>query len=506
MTGFRGFDTAEIGALASSLRKLGGDARGLHRDLALVLTEASQLMNGKPATTDPLLEPLVGQVFVLPSFFGGPAHMPGVLDGELGDMAGSMDRRSKQLEECKVLIEHGYSIDPALLFADEAAADEQHINDALEQIKELDGKDFGTNGNRDDLRKVERMLDGMTAAELDAFFDRVPEADLKRYNDLIGNTSDSGWKWWDENGLPEGERRDHLSGILAKLGPEHWAKAQAAFPGTQPGFDTTDAYLDGKNSQSGADAKGMHWGIPSDPLFAPGSDGQDITAADINQGRFGDCWYIASLTSTAQVNPQFIRDGIKQNPNGTVNVRIWDKDGNQRWVTVTPDVPLDKDGNPLSAHAKGAMWPAYYEKAFALVYGGDKGGAPDDHLGDKRYDRTEHGTYGAIEWDFNEKAPPYVTGHNSKGIDNSVDSVQKSFESGHPVIVSTGSGDDVNKKGQQNWGTSFSTRHVYFVKGFQNGNIVLGNPWGPPYKDIVASPDQYKEFFGNPQALEVPTS
>lgn len=35
---------------------------------------------------------------------------------------------------------------------------------------------------------------------------------------------------------------------------------------------------------------------------------------------------------------------------------------------------------------------------------------------------------------------------------------------------------------------------------------MLGNPWGPPNKDIVATPDEYKEFFGNPQALEVPKS
>ncbi|MGW6705295.1 C2 family cysteine protease [Streptomyces sp. NPDC054956] len=502
MSEFRGFDTAEIRALASSLRKLGGDARGMHRDLAGVLTEAAQLLNGKPATTDPLLQPLVGQLFVMPSFFGGPSSMPGTLDNELGDMAGSMERRSKQLDECKILIEHGYAVDPALLFADEVAPNEKHISEALAKLKELDGKDFGTNGNRDDLKKVKSMLEGMTAAELDAFFDRVPEADLKRYNDLMNDTDDSGWKWWDENGLPAGERRDHLSLILSKLGPAHWAKAQAAFPGMQPGFDTTDAFLDGRNAQNGEEAAGMHWGTPTGPLFGP--DGKEITAADISQGRFADCWYIASLTSTAQVNPQFIRDGIKQNPNGTINVRIWDKDGNQRWVTVTPDLPLDKDGNPMTAHAKDAMWPAYYEKAFALVYGGDDGGAPNEHDGDKRYDRKEEGSYGATEWDFNEKAPPYITGHDSEGIDNDVDSVRESFQSGHPVIVSTGNGDALQKEGQQKWGPSFSTRHVYYVKGFENGNIVLGNPWGPNYKDITATPEEYEKFFGNPQALKVP--
>ncbi|AYG78611.1 hypothetical protein DWB77_00719 [Streptomyces hundungensis] len=503
MTDFRGFDTTEIRSLASGLRKQGDDARAIHKDLAWLLTEAQQLLNGKPATTDPLLSPLVGQVLTFP-FFGGPSSLPGVLGGELGDMADSMERRSKQLDEVKVLIEHGYAVDPALLFADEDAPNEKDITDALKKFHELDGKDFGTNGNRDDLQKVRRMLEGMTPAELDAFFDKVPEADLKRYNDLVTDTDDSGWKWWDENGLPDSERRDHLSSILAKLGPSHWAKAQSAFPGMQPGFDTTDAFLDGQNAQSGDQAKGMHWGLPGDPLFAPGTDGKEITAADIKQGRFADCWYIASLTSTAQVNPQFIRDGLVQNPNGTVNVRIWDKDGNKHWVTVTPDLPLDQHGKVMGASANGSTWPAYYEKAFALVYGGDDGGAPDGKGGNRKYDRAEHGTYGATEWDNTDKAPPYVTGNDSDGISNNVPALRKSFESGHPIIVATGSGDDDKTKGKGLWGETFSTRHVYYVKGFQGDNIVLGNPWGPPHADIVATPEQYKKFFNSPQALEVP--
>ncbi|WEV28951.1 C2 family cysteine protease [Streptomyces sp. 71268] len=504
MSEFRGFNSTEIRALAASLRRSGNDARGVHQSLAGLLTEAAQLMNGKPATTDPLLEPLVGQLFVMPSFFGGPSSMPGVLDRELGDMAGSMERRSRQLDACKVLIERGYTIDEALLFADEDAPREKDITEALTKLRELDGKDFGTNGNREDLEKVQERLEGLTPTELSLFFDRAPAADLKRYNDLINDTDDSGWKSWDHNGLPSGERRDHLSLLLRRLSPRQWAKAQAAFPGMQPGFNTTDAFLDGRNAQSGAQAKGMHWGLPKDPLFKPGSNGQEITAADISQGRFADCWYIASLTSTAQVNPQFIREGIKENPNGTIDVRIWDEDGDKRWVTVTPDLPLDENGDPMTARANGALWPAYYEKAFALVYGGDKGGAPDGREDDERYDREEEGSYGAVEWDHNDKAPPYVTGHEAEGIDNDVASVRERFESGSPVIVSTGSGDSDQKAGQAKWGSTFSTRHVYFVKGFRGDNIVLGNPWGPPHQDIEATPEDYEKFFDDPQALKVP--
>ncbi|MFH8365853.1 C2 family cysteine protease [Streptomyces sp. NPDC018031] len=505
---FRGFDVTQIHALAGDLGKVSGSALGVHRAVAAVLTEAQGLLKGKPATTDPLLAPLVGQEDprgpLLPNPFGpgipiGPLHLPGALEPELSAMAGSMKRRCRQLEAAKDLIDQGYRIDSTMLFLDEKAANEKNVTKAIDAMKGLDGKEFGSNGNRDDLEKVAKTLDGLTAAELDAFFDKVPAADLKRYNDLVNDT-DSGWMtFWQDNGLPEGDRRDHFSRILARVGPTHWDKVKAAFPSVQPGFTTTDVYLDGQNSQSGEKSAGIKWGMPTDPMFKDGVSGNDV-----GQGTFADCWYIASLAATAQADPKFIQEGLKQNPNGTVDVRIWDKDGKFHWVTVTPDLPVDESGSPVSAYGNGETWPAYYEKAFALMYAGDKGGAPDGRDGDDRYDRAERGSYGATEWDFNEKAPPYLTGKDSEGIDNDLGDIKNAFESGRPVIVSTGSGDGMDEKGKQLWGDTFSTRHVYYVKGFKDGKILLGNPWGSNYATIEATPEQYKEFFGDPQALQVP--
>ncbi|MGW2422245.1 C2 family cysteine protease [Streptomyces sp. NPDC001709] len=498
---FAGFDIPKIRSLGGNLKTLGDSAGKLHSDISAVLTQAQSLLGGKPATTSPALEPLVGNPFSFWPFGGGT--LPGSLSHELHDMSDSITRRCNQLEKCNELLAKGYAIDPALAFADENAPDEKKITAALADIAALDGKDFGDDGNRDDLDKVKDELNALTPAELDAFLAKVPAEDLRRYGDLAKKTDDSGMWWWESHdGIPDGQFRDHLSTLLKKAGPSHWAKLEAAFPGIQPGFDTTDAWLQGYNSQLNEGVKGMQYGMPTEPLFAtPGK----VDPSGISQGQFADCWYIASLTATAQANPRFIAEGIKQNPNGTVDVRIWDKDGNQHWVTVTPDLPMDANGNLVSAHGQGETWPAYYEKAFALMYGGDKGGTPDNHVGDKLYDRPEKGDYGATEWDQTNMAPPYVTGHDSKSLDNNFDDIKQSFESHHPVIVATPSGDELKNNGlDPNWQPGYVTRHVFYVKGFDSdGKMILGNPWGPPNgQDIHVSPADYQKYFNSPQELQ----
>ncbi|MEU8590988.1 C2 family cysteine protease [Streptomyces sp. NPDC048664] len=496
---FAGFDIPKIRGLGSDVKALGDRAGALHNDISGVLFQAQALLGGKPATTSPALQPLVRPPVFWVGLFGG-AQLPGALGRELHDMSDSITRRCNQLEKCSALLDKGYAIDPAVVFADEKAPDQQKIDGALSAVAALNGKGFGEDGNRDDLEKVKQQLDGLTAAELDAFLAKVPPEDLKRYGDLAGKTDDSGMWWWESHdGIPDNEFRDHLSGLLRKAGPAHWGVLESAFPGIQPGFDTTDVYLDGANSQRGVNTSGITYQTPTLPLFAhPGK----VDASTISQGQFADCWYIASLTATAQANPQFIAEGIKKNANGTVDVRIWDKDGTKHWVTVTPDLPTDANGNPVSAHGNGETWPAYYEKAFALTYGGDQGGT-NGHDGDPRYDKAEKGDYGATEWDQTDKAPPYVTGHDSSSIDNNLDAIRKSFESHHPVIVATGT-EQPPQNGPSDLSQGFVTRHVYYVKGFtSDGRIRLGNPWGSGNPDVLATPEEYEKYFNSPQQLRV---
>lgn len=490
---YRGFDPDRLTGLAGDLDTLASHAGGLQTRLAGLLTTVQQnLPPGQRASNNPDLQDLVGRPVSIP-LFGSPG-MPGRLTGELGDMQASMRRRIAQLNALRTFQQAGYPVDDSMLFLDESAPDGKKVDDALNALKGLDGKDFGVNGDQDDLIEVANRLGGLNSAELDALFTKASPADLALYNKLITDTGDSGWNPFDSNGLPADVRRDTLSSMLGRIGPENLAKFTDAFPGVNPSFTDTQAYKNGGNPQNGQNNSGITWRAPTDPLF-----NGDVSADDINQRQFGDCWYVASLAAVAMKDPEFIKGGIKQNPNGTVSVRIWDKDGNQRWVTMTADLPTDTNGTPISTYGNGDTWPAYYEKAFALTYGGDQ-------------------SYGGIEGDDPKKADPFLTGktgHDVKsggflGIgkhdDMDIGDLKKTFESGQAITVSTPDDDDLQKNTPPEWTNRYCTNHAYYVRGFtSDGKIVLGNPWGVSgYPPITVTQDQFNKYFEGPEAFDVP--
>lgn len=308
--------------------------------------------------------------------------------------------------------------------------DQSHLDRAQDAIDVvLDGPGFwDADGNREDLLTAKQRIADLTPAEAEALVRRLSPEDLAKLGAIMNNESGH---LWVHNGRDPFGRSDVTRGLLAKLTPESAAKLQTAMPWSQPGFATTDLGLDGQQSQVGERQDGLHYG-PAPGQLGTGS----LNAQDVNQGSFGDCWAIAAVTATAQADPDFVASNITTNPNGTVNVRLFDPDGNPRVVTVTPDLPLNGDGNVVGAHGTdGQTWPAYYEKAFAVVYGEDQGGAPEGKSGEP-YDVKEQGTYGAVEWDYNDKAPSYVTGSEPtsvSGYDGAVEAVNDKSE----VIVST---------------------------------------------------------------------
>ncbi|NEB07298.1 peptidase C2 calpain [Streptomyces coelicoflavus] len=496
---FRGFDAAKLRALAGDLDSLAGHSGKLHTQLATLLTTAQQnLPPGQSASRDPDLQGLVGGLIPIPSFFGGRRRLPGSLQDELGDMQASMKRRIRQMEGLKELEKLGYPVSDGSVFLDEKPPDAKRIDAALRELQALDGKDFGANGNRDDLEKISGQLDGLTAAELDAFMTKASPKDLAFYNELITDTGDSGWSPFDHNGLAEAARRDTLSLMLSKISPENVGKFQTAFPGMQPTFTNTGAYESGGNNQNGQTNNGIHWAPPSDPLFQDG-----VSADDVSQNQFGDCWYVASLAGLAQKDPKFIQEGIKENPNGTVSVRVWDKEGNHHWVTMTSDLPTDQNGNPISTYGNGETWPAYYEKAFAMTYSEDGDG--------------ERG-YGGIEGDDPKKAAPYLTGQEGEDMetggflgigkddDKDIDSLRNAFESGKVVTLSTPDDEGLDKDHPAEWGSTYHSNHAYYVRGFtDDGKVILGNPWGVQgYPPITVSQDQLDKYFQGPEAFDVP--
>lgn len=110
------------------------------------------------------------------------------------------------------------------------------------------------------------------------------------------------------------------------------------------------------------------------------------SAADLDQGRVGDCYLLAGLGAVAKANPQRIRDMFIENPDGTVTVRFF-LDGKAEFVTVDRSLPVvdlvdlepafagvghrtDAEGKLVRMavdDARGELWVALAEKAYAQL-------------------------------------------------------------------------------------------------------------------------------------------
>jgi len=82
----------------------------------------------------------------------------------------------------------------------------------------------------------------------------------------------------------------------------------------------------------------------------------DIDFKSVQQGGAGDCYFLAALASQAQHNPQKIVDMIKDNGDGTYNIKFSNK-------TVKITTPTDSE---LGLYADGAGWVALIEKGYAV--------------------------------------------------------------------------------------------------------------------------------------------
>lgn len=460
--GFHGFDTAQIRTMASHMKDISPTARTLHGDVAGLLLEVQGLMDGKPATTSPLLQPLLGQVF--PLFYTG---LPASLQPELDDTSASMSRRCTQLDAVQTLEKQGYAVDPSLYFDDEPPPDEQKVKDALAYFDDHIGDSGGflwsnsAQGGKEVLDDFAKL----SPAELDAVMARMTDSRLKKLNDQLGEGS----SWWGA-GSSDGAVKARWQNMLqSECGPTTLSRIEPELTNLKWQPDTT--------------VDGAHYQAVDGPLFGP--DGADLMN-DLRQGQDGDCWFLSSLAAITERDPNWPQEHIKQNANGTYTVTFYQKGvlpgmpPTPVEVTVDNKLPVDSGGNPVYADTRsGATWVAIYEKAFAQYSGG----------------------YGKIDGGWGDVGMSDLTGQaatrHSPG-DVSFSDISRRIGNGEAVTIGTNGDGGVHDD-------RLVSGHEYSVERVDMNahppTITLLNPWGSGQyegtkvmpQEVTLTEDEYRK-------------
>lgn len=188
----------------------------------------------------------------------------------------------------------------------------------------------------------------------------------------------------------------------------------------------------------------------------------DVNFQDINQGALGDCYFLATLTSYAQKNPQKIVDMIHDNKNGTYTVDFKGKS-----VTIT--APNKTELGLYSSEGKGA-WVPIIEKAYAQY-------REDNSILKKanNYDVIGKGSLiigrGMYELSGSTFDTDFLKAHSQDGLRKKLSLAQ----SKNKMMVAA-----INKGIIGKNKLDLPDAHVYTVLGYdeKTDKVKIRNPWG----------------------------
>jgi hypothetical protein len=193
--------------------------------------------------------------------------------------------------------------------------------------------------------------------------------------------------------------------------------------------------------------------------------GSGVAYSDVQQGRIGDCWVLASLAAVASRNPGTIRNMFIQNNDGTYTVRFF-HNGTADYVTVDNYLPA---GGNVFDHPVGNLWVALAEKAY--VEENEEGWVASNTPGSNGYQAINYITaaYGGTD-----QVLAAITGLTAGGWSSSVSNLDTSWQNGRMIVLGTG-----NNPGAVN-GTNLVKDHVYAVVSYDASTKVytVFNPWG----------------------------
>ncbi|WP_264029341.1 C2 family cysteine protease [Cellulosimicrobium sp. SH8] len=211
-------------------------------------------------------------------------------------------------------------------------------------------------------------------------------------------------------------------------------------------------------------------------------ENEDFSIDDINQGQVGDCWFLAGLGAVATTDPEFLREHIRLNDDGTYTVTMY-KDGEPVEIVVEPTVPE----NGVGGQNGEPNWVSIYEKAAAEYFGGD---------------------YEDIDGGHSDDAFEAITGRPAeRSGELSLSDIQDRLKDG-PVAVGTEDDDAFWWWEDEVDDSRIVPNHAYVVTEVKEVDgemrIHVVNPWGPgggmldgeqKVGDLWLTEQEYKENF-----------
>ena len=346
-------------------------------------------------------------------------------------------------------------------------------------VKEAGSTDDIFEGNDRDVTELREALERLSPAQLDQFLKSLSDEEVRQ---LATGAASDGKGVFDWEGTTPFEKQRLLDQLLSKASPGEVERVKALISWAQPNGEAKgDAALPG-----GAQ------GDSSNNWLTPGATviGEHQSKDDINQGGYGTCVVMSAAGAMIRDDPSWARDHVTDNGNGTVSVKLYDKGGEERWITVTKDLPAAEGGGQKGAQPMpGGNWPAYVEKALAQVY------TEDDARDGEDANRTPDvarppGSYRAIEGNYGPDVSAYLTGTPGEQT-RDADKLWSAAANGQPVIVTTLAEDPEDPP------AGYVAGHAFFVVGSKDGQVELQNPWTPGAPHIFMSKDDFESKFND---------
>lgn len=219
-----------------------------------------------------------------------------------------------------------------------------------------------------------------------------------------------------------------------------------------------------------------HYATASGLLYGPGGA---AAIADVSQGALGDCVVCASMIEMVVNHPDLLKSMIVDNGNGTYGVRFY-LNGNEVWVTVDRELPVDAHGYQVYADngvgQDQALWVPLLEKAYAQLSETGMVGHPAVNS----YENIDGNSTGVVLPAMsNINGNYYRTGASDWA--SKKQTLVDALAAHRDVVFETAHGapHTYNSAGL----TELVGAHAFAVLGYDEatGKFIVRNPWGDAY-------------------------